>query len=338
MKNRYPQLTTMAQLVKDMHTKYGINYEGEPRILEREEKEFRFAGMHEEVHEFISPQNAGNIEEQFDALIDNMVFTLGTAERMGLLDRIEEGFHRVMECNMNKELGGNEKRNNFSLDLRKPEGWIGPDHSDLVKKVEKPKGLIVLDGPDACGKTTLAEHFQKYYEAEIIHLTWNEELEDNMDTYMLGTLLHACTLSKEKLVIIDRLWMSELIYSEVYRGGTSYPELAEDCLNLIKKYNALQITCILPREIWVKNYKEMCSERDEMYGTDERMNKIYDLYHQCIFGSDSKSDLHSEFLTHIIDDVPLLKRIGCDVYDFTQAQDKKAYTAWMLGKLKSLQK
>lgn len=43
-----------------------------------------------------------------------------------------EGYDRVINANIAKEIGPNTKRNSFQLDLVKPEGWVAPDHSDLV--------------------------------------------------------------------------------------------------------------------------------------------------------------------------------------------------------------
>lgn len=295
MQNRYPQLTNMLALIKAMHTKFGINYEGAPRILSAEEKQFRFEGMNEEVIEF---KDAQSLEEQLDALIDNAVFTFGTTERMGLLDRFEEGFHRVMECNMNKELGPNNKRGGFSIDLRKPDGWVGPDHTDLVQ--DKIVGLVVLDGPDASGKTTLANTLAEKYDGEVIHFTWNEELEKNMDTYMMGTLLHAITLSKEKLVIIDRLWMSELVYSEVFRGGTKYDALHWDIRNLLNDINATQVICLPGLDDWQENYWSMCGEREEMYGEDSRMLKVFEAYFALFTGDCLDTVYTGRFFPHTL--------------------------------------
>lgn len=313
MKNRYQQLNQMCSLIKEMHKKFGINYEGEPRVLTPEEKKFRFEGMKEEVNEFF---DSNDIEEQFDALIDNAVFTLGTAERMGLLNAFEEGFHRVMEANMKKELGPNNKRGSFSIDLRKPIGWIAPNHSDLVVPKQKVKGLIVLDGPDASGKSTLAEKIKKVVpETEIIHLTWSKELEQVMDTYQLGLLHHAISLSKEKLVVIDRLWISEMIYSHVFRSGTKYPSLWHECVQLLDSAKAINILCLPEKHEWTKNYQNMVMTRDEMYGMDERMLDVYNAYADLYFGTNHEK--YQGILSELIKSSPLRLLQNYVLYDFT---------------------
>jgi len=78
--------------------------------------------MMEEVTEYMV---ASSLEDQYDALLDLLVFTLGTMERQGFpLDGIVE----VISANMLKEIGPNsDKRGGFELDLKKPDGWEPPD-------------------------------------------------------------------------------------------------------------------------------------------------------------------------------------------------------------------
>lgn len=120
-------LNYMLHLIREMHRKFEITHEQVP--FSPEEKDFRVIAMQEELDEY---RDADSLEERFDAIIDLVVFALGTAEREGMLDVFEGGYTKVMCANMAKELGGNEKRGGFQLDLRKPEGWRAPDHSDLL--------------------------------------------------------------------------------------------------------------------------------------------------------------------------------------------------------------
>lgn len=105
-----------------MHRHFGINYAGPPRHLSTEEREFRIACLREELQEYIE---AGTLIEQYDALLDLIVFALGTLHRQGL--PFIDGFTAVMSANMRKKVGGNAKRGGFSIDLVKPEGFVGPE-------------------------------------------------------------------------------------------------------------------------------------------------------------------------------------------------------------------
>lgn len=110
-----------------MHKKFNIT--SEQIAFTNKEKRFRIKAMQEELDEYC---DATNEADELDALVDLVVFTLGTAERQGLLHVFEEAFKRVMEANCEKQLGRNKKRDNFQIDLVKPEGWTAPDLHDLV--------------------------------------------------------------------------------------------------------------------------------------------------------------------------------------------------------------
>jgi predicted HAD superfamily Cof-like phosphohydrolase len=113
----------VMDLVKAMHQKFGLENTTGPNHLSKEEKEFRSDAMLEELNEYIA---ADTLVDQYDALLDLIVFAVGTLERHGF--PLLAGFEKVMEANMTKELGQNgEKRGGFKRDLVKPEGWTAPE-------------------------------------------------------------------------------------------------------------------------------------------------------------------------------------------------------------------
>lgn len=113
----------LMSLVKAMHEKFGLENNSGPDHLTVEEKEFRCAAMLEELHEY---RTAETLVDQYDALLDLIVFAVGTLERHGF--PLLKGFEKVMEANMAKELGQNgEKRGGFKRDLVKPAGWTAPE-------------------------------------------------------------------------------------------------------------------------------------------------------------------------------------------------------------------
>jgi predicted HAD superfamily Cof-like phosphohydrolase len=124
-------MNPLLQQIKLMHNKFRISTEMIP--FGKDEKQFRHTAMLEELEEYAQ---ATTKEDELDAIVDLVAFALGTAERQGFLDVFEEAFNRVMEANLKKEIGQNQKRGNFVLDLVKPEGWEPSDLSDLVSKKE----------------------------------------------------------------------------------------------------------------------------------------------------------------------------------------------------------
>ena len=113
--------------VKLQHEHFGLKYTGKPRHLSFEEKAFYIEALKEEVSEY---EEATGLEDEYDALLDLMVFTVGAMLRHGFP---ESGIKEVVASNMKKILGPNKnKRNDFELDLIKPRGWKAPNLTRYV--------------------------------------------------------------------------------------------------------------------------------------------------------------------------------------------------------------
>lgn len=114
----------LMALVKAMHTKFDLENNTGPRGLSTDERQFRIAAMQEELNEY---SEATALVDEYDALLDLLVFTIGTLERQGF--PLLEGFEAVMEANMKKSLAGSSEasKRGFKRDLVKPAGWTGPE-------------------------------------------------------------------------------------------------------------------------------------------------------------------------------------------------------------------
>lgn len=128
------------------------------------------------------------------------------------------------------------------------------------------KGILLVDGPDASGKTTLANNIIKWNGGNgiILHATYR--FKDKMPSYHMALLRKAIKLSKHQLVIIDRLHISEYVYAKVFRGGTKWPEAFKYFESFCRGLNIPIILCV-PETIqrgliWFENAKQ---ERPEMY-------------------------------------------------------------------------
>ena len=131
----------LMDLVKAMHEKFGLENTKGVLHLTKEEKEFRSAAMLEELNEYIA---ADTLVDQYDALLDLIVFAVGTLERHGF--PLLAGFEKVMEANMAKEVGQNgEKRGGFKRDLVKPEGWTAPEAKLQLILDSKSNTQVVFD-------------------------------------------------------------------------------------------------------------------------------------------------------------------------------------------------
>lgn len=79
-----------------------------------------------EIQKSITEQNA---EEWVDGHVDIIVIALGNLQLAGVDP--QKAWDQVVRANMSKERGikpGREQSGGF--DVIKPEGWVGPDHSD----------------------------------------------------------------------------------------------------------------------------------------------------------------------------------------------------------------
>ena len=122
--------------------------------------------------------------------------------------------------------------------------------------------IIILDGPDGTGKTTLAERMCTELNAEYLHLTyrWKERIFD----YHTAAIRYAAR--KRRPIVIDRWWPSEAVYSKAFRGGSDWPLQGRMCDRVAKKFGVIYVYC-LPDDVQsaVANHAELKQQREEMY-------------------------------------------------------------------------
>lgn len=138
-------------------------------------------------------------------------------------------------------------------------------------------GLVIVDGPDGVGKTTLAEALAKRHDGQYLHLTYR--FKDRMFLYHTAALHYAVKLSATKLVIIDRLWLSEICYANAYRGGSSWPLMWRMMERVIHKVGGIHVVClpVNPRE-YVDNYARLKMTRSELFS--DTLPVYLEYYHQ----------------------------------------------------------
>jgi predicted HAD superfamily Cof-like phosphohydrolase len=118
--------------VKAFHEKFQVPVRIEPQALETTESEFRVKFMREELEEYELAVETGDLEKQFDALLDLVYVAYGTALMHGF--PWAEGWSRVQAANMAKISAKDAGiTGRHPLDVVKPVGWTPPDLSDLVR-------------------------------------------------------------------------------------------------------------------------------------------------------------------------------------------------------------
>lgn len=127
--------------VVQFHTKFGINYQGKPRVLPQGEQGNRLRFLNEELEEYRmamllctreleaddldKAEFNHNLAECLDALVDLVYVAMGTAHLHGF--DFNEAWRRVHAANMLKTRGEGWKK------VIKPPGWEPPNHVDLIE-------------------------------------------------------------------------------------------------------------------------------------------------------------------------------------------------------------
>lgn len=124
-----PSRSSLMDDIRQFHNKFGFNSFDKPDFLGEEETSFRLDFMDEELEELMTAYHDNDLEGMFDGMIDLVYVVLGTAHLMGL--PFQEGWDRVHAANMTKVRGPSVRSGDF--DVIKPEGFVKPDLSDLVK-------------------------------------------------------------------------------------------------------------------------------------------------------------------------------------------------------------
>lgn len=115
--------------VIEFHRRFGLDCPASPRLLDRDTFLYRYQFLHEELHEFLKAQRAGDLVKAADALLDLEYVTHGTAYLMGLAPIWSDLWNEVQRANLAKEraVEAATSPRGTTLDIVKPSGWVAPD-------------------------------------------------------------------------------------------------------------------------------------------------------------------------------------------------------------------
>lgn len=112
-----------------MSATLGLELPSAPCLLPRDDWDFRARLLHEEVGEYRSAMEDGDLAEAVDALVDLAYVAHGTMLLHGV--RWRAVWDEVHSANMRK-VRGDKGRGGGGMDAVKPDGWKAPDHSRAV--------------------------------------------------------------------------------------------------------------------------------------------------------------------------------------------------------------
>ncbi len=122
-------------MVKQLYTKYGFTsgQDCEPHEVGMDVANYRLRAIREELIELTRAYEKNDLVEIADALVDLVVFAMGTAVLHDL--PWDELFSEVHRSNMQKIAGaGIKERSAGQRDLIKPVGWRKPDVEGILRK------------------------------------------------------------------------------------------------------------------------------------------------------------------------------------------------------------
>jgi len=144
----------------------------------------------------------------------------------------------------------------------------------MKMKVKHP--IIVIEGPDGTGKTTLAKALGGHY----IHCGYDKSLAGNMVDFHEHVFAAAVHLSQYSSVVIDRWRMSEVVYGSVYRSGPESPELTKKFYQMVDDSGGMFVNCMpADKDQYLDHFTGLLKTRPEMF---ESMNEVYDEYERAI--------------------------------------------------------
>ncbi len=149
---------------------------------------------------------------------------------------------------------------------------------NLLEKSRYP--IFVFEGPDGAGKTTLAKALTEYLGGRYVHLTYR--FRDKMDVYHYAAIRLVAHLSQHQPVILDRWWISEILYAEAYRGGSKFMKRHFLLEHIATKMGVVYVACVPEeKQKYLDNYaqlKETRTEAELKRDPLEGVEKVYDLY------------------------------------------------------------
>lgn len=163
-------------------------------------------------------------------------------------------------------------------------------------------GIIILDGPDCSGKSTLQQHLVNNYKAVPMHLTYNKEVGPRMFDYQSNEMLKAVNMSQDHLVVVDRHWMSELVYANALRGGSPWPHMGRMMDRVWRKHAAIYVICLPSTLERAVGYYQHNIDNTHPY-TVEQYERLYVSYEELLEKMIQREDVGRYAFDIILDEM-----------------------------------
>lgn len=177
--------------------------------------------------------------------------------------------------------------------------------------------IIVLEGADCSGKTTLAKMIHENSPGSVY---FHNGPNDNSVFHYMDQITKGSGVGAP-LTIIDRMWLSELIYGSIVRD-----QVTKDILSVIRFYNSLSTVSILcvrqDIDRHLKHFESMDREEYARFHIEE----IVRTYYKVWYGT---NDPMPHPLLEQLAFCPMSRMRGCYQYDMDK-QTPEQFTNWIL--------
>lgn len=143
--------------------------------------------------------------------------------------------------------------------------------------------MIIIEGPDGGGKSTLVEGLCMEYGLIVgERATKNRDLlykVTRQDTYT--AIAHEVMGNMSKPFIWDRLFWSEMVYADVVGRPVEFKPTEQDLIKKFLSSLSVLVVCMPPKHTVLEN---VAASKHEMDGVKERAEVIYDRYKSLFQG------------------------------------------------------
>jgi len=125
---------------------------------------------------------------------------------------------------------------------------------------------IIFEGPDCSGKTTAVNLMKNVlrWDSKSLHHKEGDQFERYTKEYILNSE-----------VVIDRSHFSEIVYSELWRGGNPFSDKEFKFLNYLLQKNAIIIFVLPKLELMKKRYLERKYEQQISLSELEKSRELF---------------------------------------------------------------
>jgi len=141
--------------------------------------------------------------------------------------------------------------------------------------------IVILEGPDGGGKTTLARQLVEQYGFYYKHEGPPAPYRDNI-AYYLSILNEAIEALYN--TVFDRCWLGEMIYGPIFRGIDTIGEKGLKLFLRLHNSKYIYQYIVWPnKETLLVNYREKMNDSTDYVKGVENLNKVIELYEKTPF-------------------------------------------------------